>query len=272
MRLALLGDRRKGVGRRADGLPDIDWRRIDGGEVTIEIRSSDDANSEVINRLTRTIERFWMARYPVTIDHFRAFLGECYRDGTWQLPAGFAVNLPADYPPPKHRARHGNHPADSVNWYDAAAFCHWLSARLDFEVRLPTEGEWQLAATGGDLTRTYPWGPGWDPKQEPWRANTSESGLERCTAVGMYPAGASAAGIEDMAGTVWEWCQNAYDGSDNTGFPQSSEVRRVLRGGSWSFNRVAARSAYRLGSKLRGRDSYIGFRVVCSSPSSGTDH
>ncbi len=74
---------------------------------------------------------------------------DCYRDGLWRLPPGFVVECPPT--PPKHQERHGNHPADSVNWVDAAAYCHWLSARLDFEVRLPTEYEWQLAATGGDL-------------------------------------------------------------------------------------------------------------------------
>ena len=213
-----------------------------------------------------------MARYPVTIVQFQAFLDECYRDGAWQLPAGFAVDLPADYPPPKHRARHGNHPADSVNWYDAAAFCHWLSARLDFEVRLPTEYEWQLAATGGDPARTYPWGPEWDPQAEPWRANTSESGLGRSTAVGMYPAGASPAGIADMAGTLWEWCRNAFDDPDNTGFPQSPEDRRVLRGGSWGLSQDNARSALRFWHFPSIRNVDIGFRVVCSSPSLNTDH
>ena len=81
----------------------------------------------------------------------------------------------------------------------------------------------------------YPWGPDWDPGQEPWRANTTESELGRSTAVGMYPAGASPAGVFDMAGTVWEWCLNAFDDPDNTAFPTSQEDRRVLRGGSWIY-------------------------------------
>ncbi len=204
MRLAILGDRRKGVGLRDDGLPDIDWVPIDGGEVTIEIRANpDDPNSEVVNRLTRTVAPFRMARYPVTIAQFRSFLDECHREDGWHLPPGSPFDLGAwGWPPPKPRARHGNHPVDSVNWYDAMAFCHWLSARLKFEVRLPTEYEWQLAATGGDPDRKYPWGADWDPAKEPWRANTSESELGRSTAVGMYPAGASPAGVLDMAGTL----------------------------------------------------------------------
>ena len=203
VRLALLGDPRPGVGLRADGLPDVDWCPIEGGDVTIEIHADpNDINSETTKRLPGSVSPFWMARYPITIAQFRAFLKECYREDGWQLPPGFIVDLPADYPPPKHRARHDNHPADSVNWFDALAFCHWLSARLRFEGPLPTEFEWQLAATGGDRARTYPWVPDWDPLREHWRANTSESDLGRTTAVGMYPAGASAAGILDLAGTL----------------------------------------------------------------------
>ena len=172
---------------------------------------------------------------------------------------------------PKHRARHGNHPADSVNWWDASAFCHWLSTRFGFEVRLPTEYEWQLAATGGDAARTYPWGPEWDPEQEPWRANTSESRLGRSTAVGLYPLGASRAGVPDMAGTIYEWCRNAFDDPDNTAFPASREDRRVLRGGSWYSDRVSARSASRFRDLPDDRAISVGFRVLCRLPFSITD-
>jgi formylglycine-generating enzyme required for sulfatase activity len=161
--------------------------------------------------------------------------------------------------PPKHPARHGNHPVDTVNWYEAAAFCHWLNALWNSEVRLPTEYEWQRAATGGDPGRTYPWGAEWDAQAEPWRANTVESGLGRPTAVGMYPAGASATGIEDMASTLWEWCWNAFDNPDNDGFPQSLEDYRALRGGSWYYNQVLARSADRGRGYPYGRDYNIGF-------------
>ncbi len=270
VRLALLGDRRKGVGLRDDGLPEIDWVPIAGGTVTIEIRANpDDANSRVENRLTRSVAPFLIARYPVTVAQFRVFLDECHRDGQWRLPSGFPVEIPSSYPPPKHRVRHGNHPADSVNWWDAQLFCHWLSAHLKCKVRLPTEYEWQQAATGGDPERTYPWAPDWDPAKEPWRANTHESELGRSTAVGMYPAGASRGGIWDMAGTLWEWCQNAFDAPDDVAFPASPEDRRVLRNGSWYRSQDLARASYRNWNGPGNRSDIIGFRVVCSSPSSG---
>jgi formylglycine-generating enzyme required for sulfatase activity len=267
VRLALLGDSRRGVGLRADGLPDIDWCGIDGGAVTIAIRSDpDDPNSDLVGTLTRAVGPFRISRYPVTIAQFRAFLADCHRDDKWQLPPGFPIDFPADYPPPKHLARYGNHPADTVDWYEAAAFCHWLGARLGTEVRLPTEYDWQLAATGGDSARNFPWGPDWEPQQEPWRANTAESGLGHSTAVGLYPLGASQAGILDMAGTIHEWCRNAFDDPDNIGFPATPEDRRVLRGGSWGLEQDNARCALRVRYLPSSRNNLIGFRVLCSSP------
>ena len=129
-----------------------------------------------------------MARYPVTIAQFRAFVEDCFRDGKWHLPPGFEGEFPHEEPP-QHRASGDSHGADGVSWHDASAFCHWLGARLKAKIRLPTEAEWQLAATGGDPERSYPWGDEWDPEREPWRANTAESGLERHVARRVLPAG-----------------------------------------------------------------------------------
>lgn len=118
---------------------------------------------------------------------FQSFLGECYRDCAWLLPSGLVANFLSQVQPPRHRAQYDNCPADSVSWYDAAAFCQWLSIRLNSPIRLPTEFGWQVAACGNDPTRVYPWGPNWNSQVEPWRANTSESCLGGMTAVGLYP-------------------------------------------------------------------------------------
>jgi hypothetical protein len=243
-RLAVLGDRRPGVGLREDGLPDIDWCRIEGGEAKKTPRMP-----------------FSMARYPVTIHQFKAFVEACYVEDYWYLPgfsAGYLV------PPPRHEGRHGNYPADSVSWYHAMAFCHWLSACLEAEIRLPTELEWQLAASGGDPKRIYPWGRG-DPQQEPWRANTSESDLRRPTAVGLYPLGASKAGLLDMAGTIGEWCLNARDDPSGT-ISAKGGGYRGLRGGSWLSLQDDACCAKRSSGEPNLQAGDIGFRVVCSSP------
>jgi formylglycine-generating enzyme required for sulfatase activity len=130
-----------------------------------------------------------------------------------------------------------NYPADNVSWSDAVAFCRWLGARVGSETRLPTEWEWQQAATAGDDTRVYPWGPEWDPG----RANTEGSGLNGSTAVGMYPQGASPVGALDLSGGVWEWCLNEYENPEHVEL--TGESPRVVRGGSWGYNRDQARAA-----------------------------
>jgi formylglycine-generating enzyme required for sulfatase activity len=270
VRLALLGDRvrgdsQKGTGLTADGLPDIDWCPVRGGEVTLQIRENmNDPNSKVVGEPTREVEAFHIARYPVTVAQFQAFVRACHDDKRWT--ATF-LRDGQDYAPPKHRAAHANHPADTVNWYDAMAFCEWLSKCLGYQIQLPTEFEWQQAATGGDRNRRYPWGrEEWDPVREPWRANTYESGLGRSTAVGMYPEGASPVGALDMAGTLYEWCLNAFDDPDKVDGHASGEERRAVRGGSWNNNQADARCAARFGLSAANRSVDSGLRVCCACP------
>ncbi len=152
-----------------------------------------------------------------------------------------------------------------MSWFDAVAFCRWISRRLGTEVRLPDEWEWQRAALG-DSGGVYPWGGrDWDPEQEPHRANTFESRLGQATAVGMYPAGASPQGALDMAGTVWEWCLNKFDTPEVGESGDDDFDLRVLRGGSWYNDRVGARSAirYRFNPNYRAQ---LSVSVWCVRP------
>src|SRR5262245_46654442 len=246
-RLADIGDPRPGIGLNSGGLPEFVWLPVPGGEVTLE----DNAG-------TFTVQPFTISKYPVTWAQYRSFLEEPdgYRQRRWWR--GLA----------EHQARPGEqyrqqetHPADSVSWYDAVAFCRWLSARLGYEVRLPTEWEWQQVATGGDSAREYPWGTDWDSAY----ANTWESHLGRTTAVGVYPQGVSPVGALDMSGNVWEWCLNEYDHPQRTGL--SGTARRVVRGGSWGNDQGYARASYRAYYAPGNRYYDVGLRVVRSSPS-----
>jgi formylglycine-generating enzyme required for sulfatase activity len=182
------------------------------------------------------------------------------------------VDAPHDYGQPFSLS---NHPIVGVNWYEALAYCHWLTEvwraegkiAEDEVVRLPTEAEWEKAARGTD-GRRYPWGDDPDPN----RANYDETGINSTSAVGCFPHGVSPYDCLDMAGNVWEWTTSllqkypyrADDGREDL----SSSDSRVLRGGSWIYNRVDARSASRLSRYPDLRDYFIGFRCIVASTSS----
>ena len=82
--------------------------------------------------------------------------------------------------------------------------------------------------------------------------------------MGMYPAGASAHKVMDLAGNVWEWCLNKYENPADATL--GGEARRVLRGGSWRLDRDYARAVVRSFNHPVDRSGLIGFRVVRGSP------
>jgi hypothetical protein len=250
-RLHVIGDTRPGVGLRPDGLPDIVWCPVPGGTVTLERNAG-----------TFEVQPFEIAKYPVTLMQFQAFLDD---------PEGFSHpawwrDLAADK---KHKRapdtptfRLSNNPRDSVSWYDAIAFCRWLSQKSGEKIRLPTEWEWQQAATGGNPRNKYPWGPDWEDGR---RCNTYESGLNRTTTVGLYPQGASPVGALDMSGNVFEWCLNEYEKAQNTDL--AGDARRVVRGGAWLSNLNSARCVYRRRLNPFNRGDNLGCRLVRVPPS-----
>ena len=164
--------------------------------------------------------------------------------------------------PAERSWKEANSPRETVSWFEAVAFCRWLSKRMGSTIRLPTEWEWQLAATGGDPEREYPWPGGWDPT----KCNSSESRFYRTSAVGIYPRGATRQGVLDMAGNVSEWCMNKYeqpDIGDALGIDSDERGQRVIRGGS-SLNNVPEflRTFYRTRLNANYRCSDIGFRLA----------
>ena len=249
-RLALQpdGDPRPGVGLRTDGLPDIVWKTIPGGNVTLELEAKG-WTRRFAAKPVFTVQPFQMAQYPVTVAQWRAFV---------EAEEGYdlLIRKPRGWSPDRQPGR-DNQPAVNVTWVEAVAFCQWLSDRLGCAVRLPTEWEWQQAATGADPHNQYPWGPDWDESL----ANTYESNLGRMLAVGLYPSGKSKQNVMDLSGNVWEWCLNQYDQPKQT--KVGGEARRVLRGGSWNNHQDNARCAVRDYSFPGDRDSNYGFRVVC---------
>ncbi|MEW8627228.1 MAG: SUMF1/EgtB/PvdO family nonheme iron enzyme [Candidatus Thiodiazotropha sp.] len=252
LRLNQMGDPRRGVGLDEHGLPEIEWVEVGvAGEVTLETDPPQSLWVDVIQ----------IAKYPITWQQYRAFLKaeDGYRNPHWW------DELDQEKQAGEELWGFANYPAVNASWYDAVAFCRWLSHRRsltgDTRVRLPTEWEWQWAAQAGAEAREYPWPGDWDFR----RSNTGESGIGRTVAVGLYPRGSSRHGILDMAGNVQEWCLNKYYDLEETVIDVSGDSR-MLRGGAWLFSPEHARAASRIRLRPHLRMNFRGFRVVCASP------
>ncbi|MBI3166090.1 MAG: SUMF1/EgtB/PvdO family nonheme iron enzyme [Chloroflexi bacterium] len=301
--LSRLGDPRRGV------TGDFVFCEIPAGKFMLGEKGSDKSKY-----LEYTIpHNYFMSRYPVTNAQFHLFVKsdgykkeEYWREAKeagWWSRDGFKgkydnetrtapLNIGGAY-------ALDNHPVVGVSWYEAAAFCNWLtdrmrnaeagiriydpktnSIRIDDNlqseivnrksvVRLPSEAEWERAARGGHEFR-YPWGA---DEITPDHANYNETNLNTTSAVGAFPKGMNAYGLLDMSGNVWEWCATAwqenYDGylekeKDNN--KPEGDVARVLRGGAYYSGGVDLRCAYRDRPNPLFRHYYLGFRcVVCAS-------
>ncbi len=220
---------------------------------------------EINDDLTPT-RRFYIARHPVTVAQFKAFV-----DAKKAVDANFTKG--DDY---TLRAP-GNHPVQSVNWHEARDYCKWLQEQLlnekslknneivkliqkDWEIDLPSELEWERAARGGERNRVFPWGDDDDDEADANRANYDDTKIGGTSTVGCF---ALNHGLYDMSGNVWEWTRSLW-GTDwqkpDFGYPYElstmaerenfeagDDVMRVVRGGSWLSHAVDARCVYRCG-------------------------
>ena len=228
---------------------------IPSGEFSMGSEEFDAAPNE--KPCTRIVlSRYYISKYPVTNADYEAF-------------------------DPGHRRKRSlgagdRHPAVYVSSLEAIKYCQWLSTRERKKYRLPTEAEWEYAARGTD-DRKYPWGnhagrgdlANFADKNTvfAWSDREIDDGYAESSPVGAFPLGASPFGVEDMAGNVWEWCQDyfeAYRGS-NRANPRGATAgsKRVYRGGSWKSRFNSLRTTTRSSNAPNFSCNDLGFRVVC---------
>jgi len=156
-----------------------------------------------------------------------------------------------------------NNPAQPVvglSWFEARAYCKWLSESTERKFRLPLEIEYEAAARGKD-GRQYPYEGDFDRL----RSNVSETHLRGTSPVGIF-ANATPEGVFDLCGNVWEWTSTIYRNHPYSAMDDReslySDEPRVLKGGAWTVRSLGSRGAARYEAKPSCRKWNIGFRVV----------
>jgi iron(II)-dependent oxidoreductase len=226
------------------------------------------------------VPAFHLDTTPVANRAFLSFVqAGGYDDPRWWSAAGWAWRSESGKRHPAFWLREGgewlrrrfgrveplplDQPVQHVCCHEADAYARWAGKRL------PTEAEWEKAASWDPVSRTkrrYPWG---DADPGPEHANLGQRHHQPAP-VGAYSAGASAYGVRQLVGDVWEWTSSgfhAYPGFRSFPYQEYSEVffggdYRVLRGGSWATDRTAVRSTFRNWDHPIRRQIFAGFRCA----------
>jgi len=247
--------------------------------------------SDIQNERLLTIPTFALARYPVTNAQYKRFMDADGYDPAapwwdeaariWLARDDTATEGLEAWQQRQHKHQpefwddetfgsvRPNYPLVGVSWYEATAFCRWLTRQLDdgYEYMLPSEAEWEYAACGS-TRRSYPWGND-EPNGE--RANYGTT-YSSTSAVGCFPLGATPGGVLDLAGNVWEWTRSAYrdypydpaDGREDGADPAQKSF--TIRGGSWAGLPFSLRAAYRNHFSPDYHFQVVGFRLARRPP------
>ncbi len=215
---------------------------IPGGEFVMGSNSGN-LNEKPAHKVT--VSPFYIDKYEVTNAQFRKFV-----DATGHIEPAFWNDDDLNKP---------SYPVVGVSWEDAAAYAEWTGKRL------PTEAEWEMAASGFD-SRTYPWGN--DYKTGFANKYGKADGYRYTAPVKSFEKGASAYGVVNMAGNVWEWCADFYaenyyakSPGNNPKGPAKGEMH-AMRGGSWEDSEKSLRTSNRSAGEANYYNNNLGFRCA----------
>jgi iron(II)-dependent oxidoreductase len=213
---------------------------------------------------------FLLARHQVTNARFQKFVDaggykllELWPKEIWPHLIDFvdATNHqgPRFWRGGRHCKTLADHPVVGICFYEAAAYARWAGFRL------PTEAEWQMAATwrirsAANVLRRYPWGDSLDT----YRCNIWSSGMRRTAPVHEFPDGAAPNQILQLVGNVWEWTACQFEVSDGEGGSVLSDMRMsAIRGGAFdTYFPLQATGFFRTGLVSLAREQNVGFRCA----------
>ncbi|MBN2549672.1 MAG: SUMF1/EgtB/PvdO family nonheme iron enzyme [Anaerolineales bacterium] len=212
------------------------------------------------------VAEFEMAHAPVTVNQYAAFLNSeavkeqrWWDEQGWRWVTGGSLGWGREnrWQPEawEIQRRRPYHPVVGVTWFEARAYCAWVSAERKRAVRLPSEEEWEYAARGED-GRPYPWGDIFDPSY----TNTLEADHKDTVEVTSKTEDVSPFGLMDMAGNVQEWTNSSY--KPLAGEVYSGTDLRIARGGSYNDTAYGARTSYRRAYPPGYYFTFLGFRVA----------
>ncbi len=205
-----------------------------------------------------TLSDYYIGKYEVTVGQYRKF---CKETGH-RFPAKPKREWYDEHENVKDWVWRDNHPIVNISWFDAEAYCQWLSEETGDNYSLPTEAQWEFAARGGTKSDGYEYAGSNDIVKVAWFDETT---YER----GTRPVGqltANELGLFDMSGNVFEWCADYY-GKYNTKSkkdpkgPKKGQYR-TIRGGSWYYVDEFCRVTQRDCPKPTLKKFSYGFRVV----------
>jgi iron(II)-dependent oxidoreductase len=252
---------------------------VPAGEFILGVNADDEPWSLDNERPAHVVDvpAFRIARFPVTNAEWQRFIDDggydtprWWSDTGWQHRVDVGLERPLFWAADGSRRRFGidedippDEPVQHVGFYEAQAYAAWSGARL------PTEVEWEKACVGDPVTgrrRRWPWG---DDATTAAVANLGGEAL-RPAAVGAYPGGASAYGVEQLIGDVWEWTSSRF--APWPGFapmlyatysePFFGQELRVLRGGSWAVGATTIRPSFRNWDLPIRRQIFSGVRLA----------
>ena len=260
-------DEDRGAPRQAgtDSLPNSFINPVDGSQMVLipagTFKMGCDTAEEESPAHELDLPAFYMGKHEVTNRQWKQFVDAIPQ---WQkgradpklVEAGYLHYWDGNAYPPEL----ANHPAVSLSWFAAKAYCTWAGGRL------PSEADWEKAARGTD-GRACPWGSEWDrtrcnssflwaerdfPSQDAWQRwkQGQGRGMGATMKVGSFRRAASPYGLLDMAGNVWEWTSSSpkpypYDAADGREDPGDAATHRVRRGGAWDTTSYTCRTSYR---------------------------